>query len=61
MQSLPPFEDKDEKPEKELVIPDEDDDPSTREALTKDPLFLNQPENNCDAGQNPSIECAIEK
>jgi hypothetical protein len=42
MQSLPPFEDKEvDKPEKELVIPDEDDDPSTREALTKDPLFLN--------------------
>jgi len=45
MQSLPPFEDKEDKPGhaafKELVIPDEDDDPSTREALTKDPLFLN--------------------
>jgi hypothetical protein len=41
MQSLPLFEDKEDKAEKELVIPDEDDDPSAREAFTKDPLFLN--------------------
>jgi hypothetical protein len=41
MQSLPPFEDKEDKPENELEIPDDDDDPSTREALTKEPLFLN--------------------
>lgn len=61
MQSLPLFEDKDDKPEKELVIPDEDDDPSTREALNKDPPFLHQMENNLEAGQNPSLECAIDK
>ena len=60
MQSLPLFEDKEDKPEKELVIPDDDDDPSARQAFTKDPLFHNLIKNS-DAGQNPSLECAIEK
>jgi hypothetical protein len=41
MQSLPLFEDKEDKAEKELVIPDEDEDPSAREAFNKDPLSPN--------------------